>query len=267
MPIETAVVSIEKIERMYGFGVYESLKVRNNILYFVEQHVDRLMHSARCINLLHSFTAETITSWIQVFAAQIQHPSTNIKVLLLGGKEADATELFLFPLAPFFPKKEWYRHGVKTFAFEYERWMPPAKSLNMLPSYYYYKQATRRGGYDALFVDRAGHIREGSRTNFYAMKGNTIVSPPKKDVLEGVTMMTIEKVLEGSQFTLEHRPISKQNLHEFDSLLLSSTSSKILPIARVDAMKFAVSPGLKRLIHIYNSALSASQGRFENLTP
>ncbi|MDP4011512.1 MAG: hypothetical protein Q8P72_04800, partial [Candidatus Roizmanbacteria bacterium] len=79
LPISDAFVSIEKIERMYGFGVYESLKIRNNTLYFVEQHVDRLLHSARCIDLFHVFTPVVITSWIKEFAEKITEPSINMK--------------------------------------------------------------------------------------------------------------------------------------------------------------------------------------------
>ena len=265
LPIDHAVIPINKIERMYGFGVYESLKVRNNTLYFVQQHVDRLMHSARCINLTHDFTPKIITSWIKEFSEKVEEPSINIKMLLLGGETSKKAELFLFPLAPFFPKKEWYRDGVATFSFEYERWMPQSKSLNMLASYYYYHKSKKQGGYDALYVDTLGNIREGSRTNFYAMKGKTIVSPPKKDVLEGVTMMTIEKVIESSDFTIEYRPISKTSLPDFDSVFLSSTSSKILPVASIDSMKFHISSDLKQLIQIYNAALNASSGSFQNL--
>jgi len=265
LPISDAFVSIDKIERMYGFGVYESLKVRNNILYFVEQHVDRLMHSAQCINLTHDFTPVVITSWIKEFGEKIAEPSTNIKMLLLGGETSKEAELLLFPLAPFFPKKEWYRDGVATFSFEYERWMPQSKSLNMLASYYYYNKSKKQGGYDALYVDHSGNIREGTRTNFYAMKGKKIISPPKQNVLEGVTMMTIEKVIETSDFSIEYRPIAQKSLLDYDSVFLSSTSSKILPIASIDSMKFSVSADLKHLIQIYNTALNASNGSFKNL--
>lgn len=265
LPISDAVVSIEKIERMYGFGVYESLKVRNNTLYFVKQHVERLFHSARLIDLNHDFTPDIITMWIQEFAKKIEEPSTNIKMLLLGGTKTEDVELLLFPLAPYFPKKEWYRDGVKTFSFAYERWMPQAKSLNMLASYYYYKKSKQQGGYDALFVDSAGNVREGTRTNFYAMKGNVIVSPPKEDVLEGVTMMSLEKIIQRSDYTIEHRLIPLKSLEEFDALFLSSTSSKILPIASVDLMKFVVTPELADLLKIYNTSLDASGGRFDRL--
>ena len=241
LPITKAVAPIDKIERMYGFGVYESLKIRNSILYFVDQHVDRLLYSARCINLQHNFTKKTITAFILDLSEKIEDDSINIKILLLGERKKEAAELLLFPNAPLFPKKEWYRNGVPVFTFEYERWMPQAKSLNMLPSYFYYKKSKKQGGYDALFIDSSRNVREGSCTNFYAIQGTKIMSPPKKDLLEGVTMMTLEKIIKKTNYTIEYKPIPLSELQSFDSLFLTSTSSKVLPISRVDAMKFAVS--------------------------
>ena len=115
LPITKAVAPIDKIERMYGFGVYESLKIRNSILYFVDQHVDRLLYSARCINLQHNFTKKTITAFILDLSEKIEDDSINIKILLLGERKKEAAELLLFPNAPLFPKKEWYRNGVPVF--------------------------------------------------------------------------------------------------------------------------------------------------------
>ena len=44
-----AVLPISSIEAQYGFGVYENIKVRKNIIYFVREHIDRLLHSANRI--------------------------------------------------------------------------------------------------------------------------------------------------------------------------------------------------------------------------
>lgn len=265
LPIKNAVVSIDKIERMYEFGVYESIKIRNNILYFIDQHVDRLLYSARCINLKHDFSPKIIATYITDFAKKIEEESTNIKMLLLGGKTTEDVELLLFSVLPLFPKKEWYRDGVTVYPFKYERWMPNAKSLNMLPSYFYYKQSKKQGGYDSLFIDSSGNVREGSRTNFYTIKRKTIFSPPKADILEGVTMMTLEKVIQKTDYMIEYMSIPMSSLSYYDSLFLTSTSSKILPISRVDMMKFQVSSELKDLIKIYNKAIDASNGNFERL--
>lgn len=265
LPIAQAVVPIDALERMYGVGVYETLKVRNGILYFAREHVNRLLHSAHCIDLSSPFHAEVIEQYLKEFVDRIGIPSLNIKLLLLG-RGTKAPQLLIFPLAPLFPKKKWYRDGVQVYSFQYERWMPQAKTLNMLPSYFYFTHAQQKGGYDALFIDNSGNIREGSRTNIYGMRGHEIVSPPKTDILEGVTMMTLEKLLPRTAYTLTYTHLPFQKIGEYDALFLTSTSTKIIPVAQVDNHHMPpVPPMLTTLMHEYEAALDQSQGMFDRL--
>ena len=41
LPISSALISVENISYQYGFGVYETIKIRNKTLYFLQQHVER----------------------------------------------------------------------------------------------------------------------------------------------------------------------------------------------------------------------------------
>lgn len=259
-PLSEAQIPADSIESMYGFGVYETLKVRNGILYFVKEHVNRLLHSAECIDLLHSFPQESIEGYIRDLLTDIEEDSLNIKMLLMGSSQQEDAQLYIFPLAPYFPKRSWYRDGVSVCSFVYERWMPQSKSLNMLPSYYYYTHAQKEGHYDALYVDRLGNILEGSRTNIYFMKGREIYSPPKDQVLEGVTMMTLEKAVAGSDFHIHHTKIQYTRIQTYDAAFLSSTSTKIIPVREIDGVQIPISDNLRTLITQYNTWLEASDG-------
>ncbi len=265
-PLADAQIPADKIEAMYGFGVYETMKVRKHILYFANEHIDRLLHSARCIKLDHLFTSEHIHQWIKQLVQEAGEESINIKMLLMGGaQEADAT-LYIFALPPLFPKRSWYKEGVTVKTVLYERWMPQAKSLNMLPSYYYYTQAKSEGHYDVLFKDSQENVHEGSRTNLYVVQGNTLVTPPKDTVLEGVTMKSLERVIaKSSSFSLTYRPISYDELCTAEGAFLSSTSTKIIPIREIDGKPLSIPPQLVELISLYNSSLEGSQGKMELL--
>ncbi|CAN5161521.1 D-amino acid aminotransferase [soil metagenome] len=266
VPMTEAHVPVDQTEIAYGFGVYETIKIRNKIIYFLPQHIERLMHSAEKIGLLHRFTPQIVEHAVKELSQKIEEPSCNLKVLLYGTPHREKTELFIIPSAPLYPDRKWYREGVSVFSFEHERWMPQAKTLNMLPSYYMYKKAKEQGGYDALLYNKKGNILEGTRTNVYAIKGKKIVSPQKKDVLEGVTMMTLEKVIEKTDYTLEYRDISMESLLEYTSMFLSSTSTKLLPVKAIDGKEYkTISEELKQLIQIYEEALDNCRGDFNLL--
>ena len=264
--IEQAVLHIESVEGMYGFGVYETVKVRKNIVYFLPQHIERLLKSARLIDLGHRFSQKQLEDFTTQFIEHLGRVDSNLKLALYGSKSEDTAQLYIIPSAPLFPNRTWYRDGVSLMTYTYERFMPQAKTLNMLASYYIYKKAQQQNNYDALLLDTKGTIREGTRTNVYVMKGKKIYSPPKEDVLEGVTMMSIEKVLAQTEYSIEYREIPFESLSEYDSMFISSTSTKILPVTTIDGKKqYEISPELRALIATYEGALDNCEGKFEKL--
>src|SRR5690606_6278784 len=137
----------------------------------------------------------------------------NLKMLLYGGNSTEDAQLIILASAPYYPNRKWYNEGVKLISFEYERWMPQAKTLNMLPSYFYYKEAKRQDAYDALLLDRQGNMLEGTRTNVFFIKDRTIVSPPKEVILEGVTLMSLEKIIASTNFDIIYRSVPFHTLN------------------------------------------------------
>lgn len=273
--IDEAVIPIENIAYQYGFGVYESIKVRNGIVYFLVQHVQRLLQSAEIIRLDHPFTNEEIKQYItELLAALVTNESKNdsafadvfsctIKVLLIGGKNKSEAQLYLLPLAPLYPHRKLYIQGVKTMSVSYERIFPNAKTLNMLPSYLAFKKANEAGCYDALLVNKQGNILEGTRTNFFTIKDRTLFTPGKRHILDGVTRQTVLKTALNLQFICEEWDISLAELKEYDGAFLTSTNSKIMPIRQIDTFIFPdIADAIKILMKAYDEFLKQSKGIF-----
>ena len=266
-PISKAHISVNSIEAEYGFGVYESIKIRNNTIYFLDKHIERLFNSASLIDLDHIFLPVQIESFVRNFVKELGEESCNLKLLLYGGATKEKSNLFILSTVPFYPNRKWYKEGVSLKSYTYERWMPQAKTLNMLASYYLYKKSKNEGCYDALLLDHNGNMIEGTRTNIYFTKGKQIYSPEKKQILQGVTMLTLEKVLQKNlQFKLIHESIPLQDISKFDGMFLTSTSSKILPVKQVDSFSFhSISKDILELIEMYERALDNSKGEFSLL--
>src|SRR3989344_6705149 len=138
IPAAEAKIPVDNIEWTYGFGVYENLKVRNNKIYFVDKHIHRLFESARLIGLEHGFDKKKMKKWIKELKDKNEAASANIKILLIGGKKPN---LYIMTLAPKFLDRNAYTQGVHTITREYERYLPQAKTLNMLPSYLFFRAA------------------------------------------------------------------------------------------------------------------------------
>src|SRR5579864_420278 len=148
LSIDQAVVSVRDLHFQYGFGVYESLRVRDSIVYFVDMHVDRLIESAKIIGLEHTYSQEQIIAFIKQVSEKNNLESANIKMLLIGGKSAEESNLYIFPVLPLYPDRKLYKHGATASTVQYQRFLPHAKTLNMLPSYLFFTNARKNGHYD-----------------------------------------------------------------------------------------------------------------------
>ena len=260
-PVAEAVVPLPSIEYSYGFGVYETVRVHSSVPYYLRDHVDRLMESARILGLEHSFASDSVVLNVQKLVAKTDSPAFNLKLLLIGGRTSTDANLYIICLNPLFPDKKMYRDGVKTITVQHERNFPHAKTLNMLGSYLAYEKARSMDAYDALLVNKKDEIVEGTRTNFFVMKDRTIVSPPEEEILLGVTRKMVLMVARAHNFEVAMRPIKRAELGEYDAAFLTSTSSNIMPIRSVDAHTFSItSAPLRALMVAFDRFLDASKG-------
>ncbi len=262
LPVGEAQVPLASIEYAYGFGVYESIRVSKGVTYFIDDHIERLVESAGIIGLAHTFTPDGVSAAITDLLGKNEVETCNVKILLIGGRTPEDAQLNILCLNPLFPDKKLYRDGVHTITYLYERAFPHAKTLNMLQSYLAYRKAKKAGAYDALLVDREGRLIEGTRTNFFCMKGKTLFSPKEEDILLGVTRKAVLKVAAQNGFDIAQKDIRLADLGGYDAAFLTSTSSKILPIRTIDDFQLGEQPAaLKDLMAAFDTFLENCGGK------
>lgn len=245
-----AIFQLDDTDVTYGYGCYETLKVRDGVLYFPEFHEERLLNSAAILGIPTDLKpgALVLSLGLLIDANQIQE--CNIKVMMIG-REGRLADWYAFMLPALVAPEAAYTQGASCLLFRGERHFPQAKSLSMLLSTVAYRQAARQGCWDALLVNGRGQITEGTRTNiFYARCGESsvIYTPPAADVLEGVTRRTLMMALEAAGILTVERPLElAEALSGQFGLAVTSTSSRVIPVAELappTAMATGQAPGL-----------------------
>jgi Branched-chain amino acid aminotransferase/4-amino-4-deoxychorismate lyase len=259
LPISEAVVPLASIEYSYGFGVYESIRVKNKNPIFLSDHLARLMDSAKIIGLEHLFSENEIAKYISELINKNAVETCNLKILLIGAPSREEAQLNIICLNPLFPDKKIYRDGADLITYQYERPFPHAKSLNMLNSYLAYRSAKQAGAYDALLLNCHGFITEGTRTNFFCLKDKIIFTPPEAEILPGVTRKKLLEVAQENGYKIEEKNIKLEDLINYDGVFISSTSSKIVPIKKIDELILNPPPeALKKLMSLFDDYLQTS---------
>jgi branched-chain amino acid aminotransferase len=92
-------------------------------------------------------------------------------------------------------------------------------------------------GYDeAIVLNQAGHVSEGSAENLFMLRGGVVVTPPvTEDVLEGITRRTLMTLLRDEMgLEVHERVIDRSEVYLADELWFCGTGVQVAAITRVD---------------------------------
>jgi len=257
-----AKISIDDKGYFFDFAVYSSIKVINGKIFFPEYHILRLFESAKLMGLEHKFKKEDVISWMHKLVETDKIGDSLLRIILIGDPDNKGGEkLFIFSVGglTFYPDK-FYSQGVKVITYMGERLLPKAKSKDMLMSFFAYSEAVKQDALDVLLVDRDGNIREGTRTNFFAIKGNVIATAPSGDVLEGVTKKILLKAVQG-HFVVKEEKIPFSNIKDYEEFFLTSTSMNVMPVKQINELeinsRFEKTKVVEKLFKEYLDSYSA----------
>lgn len=230
--------------------IYEVVRIINHIPLFLEDHLKRLYNSAELENSKMLLKDIEIINSIKQSVNENQVENGNIKIEIHFSNGIQSLFLIYF-IKHYYPTKYQYDNGVNVILHFIERKKPNAKILNL-----YYKkkvEAIIKGNlvYEVLLVNKKGFITEGSKSNVFFIKGNTLHTAPENLVLSGVTRKYIFEIAKKMTLDINEQSVNINNLEEFDSAFITGTSPKVLPIDRVNGYKFNVKN--KLLIEIMNA--------------
>lgn len=116
------------------------------------------------------------------------------------------------------------------------------------------RRTARAAGYtDALFVDAAGRISEGSLWNIGFVSGEQ-VTWPRAPMLAGVAQALVQLGLEGVGLTGRTEPLHVTDIERFDGAFLCNSATPACAIAAIGDHAFTMPPGLmERLQHAWAS--------------
>jgi branched-subunit amino acid aminotransferase/4-amino-4-deoxychorismate lyase len=129
----------------------------------------------------------------------------------------------------------------------YERDLPRVKHVGTFGLNYQYRQAQLDGFDDALFVDAAGRILEGSISNVGFFDGQRIIWP-SAPALPGVSMQLIQTGLKERRMPFEVREVRLQDLSMFRSAFFTNCRVGAQVIASIDQVTFVVDAELNALL-------------------
>jgi len=133
------------------------------------------------------------------------------------------------------------------------------KSISLLPNLLAKQKAAVAGAFEAWLVDDDDRITEGSSTNAWIVTsdGKLVTHDAGAAILNGITRQRVIKLMESQGIAFEQRAFSRDEALQAREAFLSSSSSFVLPITRIDGRPVGEGkpgPITRRLREIYVAA-------------
>lgn len=222
----------------FDFGVYESTKVIQGKAFYPDKHIERFFYSAKQIGMEMGFRENEVLGWINKFITEEKLDNALLRLFAYGDTEQNKqARIFIFALGLTFYPNAFYSKGVKVITYTGERFLPQSKNFNMLLNFSAYKLAQERSAIEALLVNRDGFVSEGTRSNLFIVENNQIITPPAKDVLNGVTRDLLIQWARGRKIDIKEKRITKERLYNATEVMITSTNMNVMPVAMIDERK------------------------------
>ncbi|OJV66066.1 MAG: hypothetical protein BGO41_09050 [Clostridiales bacterium 38-18] len=217
--------------------IYEVIRLFEGVPLFIESHLKRLYNSMQLTGLILDLTMEQVVKAIQLLIELTHMSNTNVR-LEIGKVSKDQLCWTLYLVESVYPESAVYETGVETTTYKIERPNPHAKVYRASFTELISVEKIKNNVFEVILVNENGLITEGSRSNLFFIKGNTLFSAKRELVLEGITREKVLEVLAEQDINLIEEDLPSESLHSYEACFLTGTSIHILPISRIDSTYF-----------------------------
>jgi len=220
-----------------GEGHFTTLQVRNGAVQGLPLHLQRLGVANRSLFGQDLGTGPLRDALLAAWLADGRPSCTlraSVHALRLAAPDGDRASPTLRVLVTTAPANHPGRTPLSVKTVRYCRHMPEVKHLGLFPLLHHRRVARAAGFDDALFVDRAGVISEGSLWNIGFRSAEGIVWPQAR-ALRGTRQQLLEAAFAEAGVAQRHATVHVNALPAFTGAFATNARG-VQPIASIDGV-------------------------------
>ena len=249
----------------YASCVFEGLRVYGEKIFKLEQHTDRLFHSAERMGMSIPFSKEELN-----FAQEETIKKMNIKYgyvrpVAWRGSEMMAVSAQKNKINVAVATWEWPSYfskedRLKGIALQTAIWRRPApdtiptdaKAAGLYMICTLNKHEAEKNGYsDALMLDYKGRISESTGSNIFFVINGEIHTPIPDCFLNGITRQTVIDIAKSQNINVIEREIYPDEIKNADEIFLTGSAVEVTPVGKIDDQIFNVGEVTKTVSELY----------------
>lgn len=246
IPASEANTSLYAQTLHYGLGVFEGIRTYNTQsgthIFKAREHYERLHYSAKVMHLKLPYSVDELIAISYSLLQKNNLTDAYIRPLVYGGqlmKLLPPEEVNLFMCA-----WEWPRYLgsdlLNIMVSSFQRPNPKSTFIDAKAIGHYVnsilatQEAVSKGFDEALLLDINGNVAEGSGANFFYEKDGTLYTPPKGNILMGITRATIIEICKKNNVNVEERLFTPDVLQHADGAFFTGTAAEVAGIQTIN---------------------------------
>jgi D-alanine transaminase len=244
LPMNEAHISPLDRGFLFADAVYEVVPVYAGRPFLFAEHMARLTRSLAAIGMSMPMSPEQFASAMQELVTR--NGGGDLYIYLHVSRGADVIRnhaatpglkptvfMMTSPLAALDPRIP--DQGVAAITTDDQRWHRcDIKSTALLPNILAKTRAVDAGATEAILI-ADGWLREGSSSSVLIVTAGVIKAPPYgPEILPGTTRDLLCRLAEAAGIPVTIAPVSVQELHAADEVLLGFATRGVLPVTRLD---------------------------------
>jgi len=250
----------------YASCVFEGERVYDGEIFKLEEHTERLFHSASRMGFKIPYTPELLNKACKEIIVIQKVKNGYVRPVAWRGSEMMAISAQQTKIHIAIAAWEWGSYfdpnlklkGIKLDISKWRRpapdtipWDTKASGLYMICTLSKH-EAEKKGFTDSLMLDYQGNIAEATGANvFFKNKYGELHTPIPDSFLNGITRRCVIDIAKSKGIKIFERKIKPEEMTNFVGCFLTGTAAEVTPVSQIDKYKFTVCNVIKDLSESY----------------
>ena len=271
LPRQDAKISVFDSGYLVGDGIWEGLRLHDDVLVFLDEHLDRLYQGAATIGMDIGMSRQGLTAELhQTLDANKMHDGVHVRLMLTRGiKKTPSQDPRLTISGPNLviiaehkqadPKSR--ERGITLFTSSIRRGSPDYLDprLNCHSKLHEVQaliQALQAGADEALMLDIHGFVATCNATNFFMVKNDEVWTSTGQYCMNGITRGKIIAACHEHGIPCAEKNFSLFDVYGADEAFVTGTFGGLTPVTAVDGRAIgSYGPMTKKLQTHYDEAV------------
>jgi branched-chain amino acid aminotransferase len=238
-----------------GDGCWTGIRLHNNKLLFLKEHLKRLFDDAKTLGIKIPFSKKGIGNMLyKTVKENKMNTDVHIRLVVSRGIKSTPYQDPSFTISPPTiviipeykkPDESIYKKGlilktVKIIRGPHNVQDPRINSLSKLNCILACIEAKKKKADEALMLDINGNIATNNSTHFFYIKNKIVYTSKGKYCVKGITRDNIIKICKENNIKIVLKNFKLKEVMSADEAFATGTFANIIPIKQINSKKFKI---------------------------